>query len=92
MQHSQKLGFPPVLAWDDIHNTWLSVSAAPGILSFKRSHLVQDPSVLSSVQERRCHLKQLLSPTLLMNRDPYSLEAKKDLAVSELKKPNSGLK
>lgn len=38
------------------------------------------------VQERRCHLKQLLSQTLLMNRDHYSAGAKNDLVVSELKK------
>lgn len=84
--------FPPLLTWDDIHNTWLNVSTTPGFLGFKRSHLVQDPSVLRSVQERRCHLKQLFSPTLPINGDPYSLKAEKDLAVSELKKPNSVLR
>lgn len=45
---------------------------------------MHDPSVLRSAQERRCHLKQLFSQTLPMNRDPYSLEAENDLAVFEL--------
>lgn len=50
------------------------------------------PICVRSAQERRCHPKQLLNQTLLMNRDHHSVGAKKDLVVPDLKKPNPALR